>query len=364
MCDHFGYVVIMPDKKYYNYNTDTFGTIPNYPTGPEPAEGIPDMDRVYSHSNRIWGFKGRHVYASAHPANNVGVFVFNRFTTDETGLIPLPADDDSYHAELSAHYGNILGMAPAENHMCFQTQHATYEIFGDRPMNYDPMLVSSNRGTVDGRSMVPLDGRMFSASFDGVTAYSGSHPRIISYALDVVPAEAVAGTDGRKYYISMKVGSTWTLYCYDTALMGGEASAWYQEDNLQIIDFALSAGFLYALASDGKLYKFSSGTEVVDWEAETDYLNMGYLGQTITPQVKIEAEFLEAGSTLDVWLKPGAGAYMKIGTYPAPALPGPRYLNTYILPMRTDQIQLKFVGHGKVRLYSVVREVLVGSDVQ
>jgi len=357
MCDFYGTVIIMPDKKYYNYKTDTFGTLGTGATYPADG-GVPDMDRIYSHSNRVWGFKGVSIYASKH----MDCTVWNQFSVDEDG-VSTPMDDDSVMYELPAHYGSIKGMAPAENHMCFATEHSTYEIYGDTPLNYTPRLISENKGTVDGRSMVPLDGRIYSAVSDGVTAYAGSHPRQIGYPLDIRPVEAVGGTDGRRYYVSIKVGSTWTLYALDTALLGGDSSAWFQEDNLQVIDFAMFGGFLYALASDGKVWKFNSGTEVIDWTAETEEFNYGYLGNTTVPQIKFEGE-LEPGSTLQVQLRVGTGSYSTIGNFAYAAPQETRYYSTYIFPQRASRFQVKFIGHGNVMVKSLVRDIIPGSDVQ
>ena len=54
MAEYFGIILIFPDKKYYNYNTDTFGTIPN----------CPDIKYICVHNNRAFGVGGNGFYAS------------------------------------------------------------------------------------------------------------------------------------------------------------------------------------------------------------------------------------------------------------------------------------------------------------
>jgi outer membrane protein assembly factor BamB len=128
-------------------------------------------------------------------------------------------------------------------------------------------------------------------SSDGINEYGGSIPRPISLSLDEKYVSGKAGTDGRRYYISLYNGTDYNLYVYDT-LPG--IKLWHREDNLQVKDFANMNGVLYALAADNKVYRFDYGTEVIEWEVETDTMTQGYMGKKYSNEIKVEAEMEEA----------------------------------------------------------------------
>jgi hypothetical protein len=131
------------------------------------------------------------------------------------------------------------------------------------------------------------------------------------------------------------------------------------EDNLQVKDFALLDGYIYALASDNKVYKFNSGTETVQWEAVTDRFTESYMGNKATSKIKVEAE-LSSGSSVAVYISYDGGAYTLVDTY---SDTGYRYFKTYQIPKDCFYFQVKFVGTGMAKIYSLTRDMLVRSDM-
>lgn len=349
MADFFGNVLIFPDKKVYNYNNDTFSTLGSG-TYPNDPQSVPDMDRICVFENRVWGIKGSELYVSKYNDHTV----WTQFSVPKR-------NDDSIYIKLPPERGEYKGLIPLENHMILATNNSTYEGYGNA-RNFLPQLVSNSRGTIDGKSMVEVDGMVFMLSTDGVNVYSGSIPRPISYQLDEKYVSGVAGTDGRRYYLSLYNGKDYKLYVCDTALLGSEYSPWYLEDDLHVIDFANSNGVLYALTTDNKIIRFNdnSDNEVVEWYAETDQINYDYLGNTISLKLKIEAE-LEEGSSIRVYIRPENGIYELKDSYVCDK-PGRTYHTTIIKPERTSYFQIKIEGTGRAKVHSIVREFLIGSD--
>ena len=82
-------------------------------------------------------------------------------------------------------------------------------------------------------------------------AYSGGTPELLTECFGTRRfSDAVAGSDGQRYYISMRNETgDYELYVFDT-LRG----IWLREDNTHALDFAYLDGTLYFLdGSTGKL---------------------------------------------------------------------------------------------------------------
>jgi membrane-bound inhibitor of C-type lysozyme len=345
MVDFNGYILIFPDKKYYNYLTDTFA---NIGTG-SPADGeapttgqCPNMDKICVFNNRVWGIKNRTVYGSK----------YNDPLTWAQYTVPV-SEDDSVYFKISIENGNLLGILPLENHIVFAGKFSLYEMYGNKPSNYIPRLVTGSKGTLDGKSMVEIGGVAYALCSDGIGVYGGSYPRQISLELDETYVSGKAGTDGRRYYISLYNGTSYNLYYYDTLL-----GWWYREDDLQVIDFTMMDGSLYALASDNKIYRFDYGTENFTWWAETDRFTCSYQGHKGVAKVKIETE-LEANASLKVYLKLDDGSYSLVDVISAT---GYRYTKTYLIPQYAFCYQVKIEGKGIAKVYSLTTEVIVAAD--
>jgi hypothetical protein len=347
--DFYGNIIIFPDKKIYNYNNDTFETMAS--TGTYPEEGaVPDMDMICVFENRVWGIKGSKCYVSRY--NN---------HLDWTKFSVPKMNDDSIFIELPPERGSYKGLIPLENHMLFCTNNSTYEGYGNA-RNFMPQLISNSRGTLSGKSLVEVNGMVFMLSKDGVNVYTGSIPRPISYKLDEEYVSGVAGTDGRRYYLSLYNGIKYTLYVCDTELLGSEYSPWYKEDDINVIDFANVNGVLYALTANNQILRFndSSSNEEVEWFVETDEMNYGYLGNTYSLRLKVETE-MEQGSEIKVFMKVRNGQYELKDNYHYETVGLGHHITT-IKVERATSVKLKIVGKGMAKILSIRREFIIGSD--
>jgi hypothetical protein len=262
---------------------------------------------------------------------------------------------DSVYFELDNCNGELTGIIPLENHIVVTTTKAIYELYGTKPSDFSPRLISTSSGCVNNKTLAEIDNRVYMLSRDGINIYGGSYPQPLS--LQLQEKNCVSGTAigfNRKYYISLYNGSSYSLYVYDTLLQ-----QWHREDDLNVLDFAVSGNNLYALADNGRIYKFNSGTETVSWEAETDRFTEQYLGYKATSKIKIEAE-LELDSSFSVYVRTDGSEYMRVGT---DTTSGYHYFAAYELPRNTFWFQIKLVGSGKCKLYSITREIIVGSDL-
>ena len=190
---------------------------------------VPDMDYICVNDTRLWGCKGNTIYASklGDPRN------FNVFD----GL-----DTDSWQSETDKG-ADFTGCISYLGYPIFFKNHSIYKVFGDKPSNFQ-WSVSSGFGVKSGchKSLAIANETLFFVAPEGICAYSGSRPSLISAALGVDKrwSDALAGSDGLRYYVSMTDGAARSLYVYDT-----EHGTWHREDNSEVLDFFYAANALF-----------------------------------------------------------------------------------------------------------------------
>ena len=103
---------------------------------------------------------------------------------------------------------------------------------------------------------------------NGVYAYSGGTPELLTENFGTRRFfDAVGGTDGERYYISMRTEKgDWELYVFDTL-----RAIWLREDATHALDWAYLDGTLYFLdGATGKLMTTGqdySEEGLVNWSA-------------------------------------------------------------------------------------------------
>ena len=91
-------------------------------------------------------------------------------------------------------------------------------------------------GTIDNRSIAESDGKLFFADEDDIKIYTGGNPRGIGRPLNVDKfTKAIAGSDGRKYYLYCEDAENESyLFVYDTLI-----GQWAQESmTFEVLAFA------------------------------------------------------------------------------------------------------------------------------
>lgn len=329
IAEYFGIILIFPDKKYYNYVTGAFGDIPN----------CPDIDYICVFNNRAFGCKGNAFYASK---------LNDPLTWD---YFPVPMVDDSCWQVNTAEPGNFSGIKVSLDQVKVTKGGYLYELYGDKPANFKLNKVV-DVGYIDNDSLIDIDGAMYGLSNDGFRRYSGSVPVPISEKLNEKYTSCVAGTDGTLYYACLYNGTAYNLYVYDT-----HDNTWWREDDLQVLDFVQVGHDLYALAADGKVYKFGYGSESISAEIESERFSDWYMGKKTVKAVKVMAE-LDSGAELEIYSAADDGEYKLEETITAT---GFKSYETKITPERCDSFRVKLAWTGKVKVYGFGREVDYGS---
>lgn len=201
--------------------------IHEYLTEAEGSEGIeleisrrfPTLQYACVHNNRIWGcnFDGvlNEIYASklGDPLN---FYCYRGLSTDS-------------YAVSCGEPGVFTGCSELGDTVIFFKENCMYTIYGTEPSAYQTIKTDCfgvQKGSE--KSIVRINGHLYYKSCHGIMRLSESSlPVLISDELGPdIWRDAVAGTDGRKYYIVMTDNKdNRSMYVYDT-----QYEVWHKED--------------------------------------------------------------------------------------------------------------------------------------
>lgn len=317
------------------------------------ARTVPDLKCVIEHENRLWGCTEKTVCATKQGD------VFNWNVKDRIA-------GDSYMVDTGS-AGAFVGGVQYRGYATFFKESNIYKVYGTIPSNFQ-LMGSATLGLEEtsGRSLAVAGETLFYLSNSGIMAYSGGIPQPVG---EVFGQErfrnAVGGSDGLKYYVSMQGGDgMWRLYVYDT-----QRGLWHIEDNMHVTHFAMWEGNLYFLNDKGEIWiggnvqdppADSTPEDPVDWMAEFADFTEGDPNVKGIGKLQLRLE-LEAGATAQVWIQYDSdGKWLTVSTPMGEGVKRSHYLP--ITPRRCDHYRIRITGTGGCRIYSLVRESYSGSE--
>lgn len=305
---------------------------------------VPDLEFICESNYRLWGTKGNTIFSSAF-SDPLNFFVFDNLA------------NDSYNIDVGSD-GAFTGCIPYSSHICFFKENTLHKLYGTKPSNFQ-VVTANIYGVQSGceRSMHIVNEQLLYKGVDGVYSYTGGIPELISSKFGTKRfSDAVATCDGERYYISMKHNNEWSLYVYDVL-----KNIWLREDDTHAYDMAFYDGYVYFIDESGGLYKIdrTAGREDIEWSAtfcpfnETINEKKGYskfhlrleLGESAWIMVDVKAD------TDTQWKEVYKTHNEKARTVSVP-----------ILPTRCDSITVRLRGKGECTVKAFIREFTTGSD--
>lgn len=199
---------------------------------------VPDLEHVCQSGNRLWGVKDSAVYCSALGDPRV----WNNYEGTATGCWSVETGSA----------GPFTGAVAYGGYPLLFKEDRIYRVYGTKPMNFqlmDTQTLGCESGS--GKSFAVAGQTLYYKSPAGFAAYAGGVPVLVDDALGIQRRHgAVAGTDGRKYYVSVAEKAGQSLYVYDTVL-----GVWHREDGAEVLDFAWWDGELFMLCADGAIWQ-------------------------------------------------------------------------------------------------------------
>lgn len=317
------------------------------------TRSVPDLKYMCENENRLWGCTDNTIYAS-----KLGD-IFNWNVYD--GL-----NTDSFAVDTGS-AGAFTGCVSYLGYPTFFKEDNIYKVYGSVPSNFE-VMGSATLGLAAGcgKSLAIAGETLFYLSRNGIMAYTGGIPQPVSAAFGTRRFKnAVGGSDGLKYYVSMQDETgAWGLYVYDT-----QRGLWHKEDKSHVTHFARWAGNLYFLDDQGALWLNGNaqdppetmGQEAdVAWMAEfTDFTEENPNKKGVSKlQLRLE---LDEGAVVEVFLMfDSDGVWRRVSGAQGEGVKRSYYLP--IIPRRSDHYRLKLTGTGGCRIYSLVREYYTGSE--
>jgi len=306
---------------------------------------VPELDFICESNYRLWGTHGSTIYGSRYG----DPFNFQVFD----GL-----SGDSYHIDVASE-GDFTGCIPYSGHICFFKENTLHKLYGSKPSNFQ-LITAQVCGVQAGshRSMCVINETLFYKGVDGVYAYTGGVPEPVSGSFGPRRfSHACAASDNSRYYISMQGEDGWHLLTYDV-LRG----IWLREDGLHCVDMTRYEGQVYLLAEDGTLWRTAAGQDrsQLHWSVTFCPFSETILNRKGYSRFLLRLE-LEEGAWLQAELRRnGEQAWETIQTVSGGRA---RTVSIPVLPARCDSVELRLTGQGGCVLRTLVREFTVGSDV-
>jgi hypothetical protein len=322
------------------------------------SRSMPIMDFVIESENRLWGCR----YGTALNGEVVNEIYASKLGDFKNWNCFMGISTDSYAATVGTD-GQFTGAITHLGYPLFFKENFVHKIYGNYPANYQ-IQTTACRGVQKGcsRSLAIVNEVLYYKARSAICAYDGSLPVEVSSALgDATYGNAVAGTLGNKYYISMQdANEQYHLFVYDT-----RKGMWHREDDLQAVDFCNCRGDLYFIDYADNQIKTVLGTGVkevapIKWIAETgvigtDSPDKKYISRMdvrmsleVGARVALYAEYDSSGEWEYLFTMTG----MKLGSFAVP-----------IRPKRCDHIRIKIVGDGDAKIYSICKTIEQGSGV-
>ena len=319
---------------------------------------MPSMDFVIESENRLWGCR----YGIAANGEVVNELYASKLGDFKNWNCFMGLSTDSYSAAVGTD-GVFTGAITHLGYPLFFKENFIHKVYGNYPANFQ-IQTTACRGVQRGceRSLAIVNEMLYYKARHAVCAYDGSLPTEISYVMgEVRYSDAVAGSHGNKYYISMAdAAGVYHLFVYDTA-----KGMWHKEDNLRADAFCSCRDELFCMehGTNKIITMLGSGTQdtkAVDWMVQT-----GPLG-TDEPDMKYISRLvlrmsLDIGTRVRFFIQyDSIGGWEPIGMMSGTSL---RSFSIPIRPRRCDHFRLRIEGTGDARIYSETKTIERGSDI-
>ena len=314
----------------------------------------PEMDVIFEHENRLWGAKGKEIFASklGDPFN------WNCFEGLSTDSYYLQTQDKG---EITA--GISFGYPR------FFREDSMTTVYGSMPSAFQTK--NTELAGVKGgerKSLERMDGLLFWLSADGVVIFDGSKTYLQEQVFGNWPiSKVIAKAGGRKLYMAADLGKhpladgerLYAVLCYDA-----QSGLWTKENNPGIKSMTYMDGTVYALTSDriitmnGLCGKETAEIGISSYVEFGDFTD-GDLNRKAVNRVQLRME-LEEGAWVNIWIGYDGEEWTRLQYLEAGKK---RSVYIPVIPRRCDHYRIRIEGGGKWTLYAMARELYIGSAV-
>lgn len=317
---------------------------------------IPIMDFVIECNNRLFGCH----YGVAANGEVVNEIYASKLGDFRNWNCFMQISTDSWVSGVGTD-GQFTGAITHMGYPLFFKENCVHKVYGNYPANFQ-IQTTACRGVQKGchRSLAIVNETLFYKARNAVCAYDGSLPSEMSYALgNEAYSEAVGGSHGNKYYISMKdAAGKYHLFVFDTA-----KGMWHKEDNFHAEAFCACDGDLYAISNGKIITMLGTGTpdaDPVEWMVQTGEIGLSSPDMKYISRLTVRMS-MEIGAEARIY----AQYDFSDGWESLCCLRNTDNLRSFSLPIRPkrcDHMKLRIEGEGMVKIYSITKTIEQGSD--
>lgn len=310
------------------------------------AREVPALEHCFQCGNRLWGVAGNAIWCSylGDPR------VWYNFDQTATACWSVEAGSPGAFTAAYAYGGYPLFFKEDHIYRVYGTKSANFQLF-------DTQTLGVESGSA--KSLAVVGQTLYYKTRAGFAAYAGGVPRLIDASLGVARRQdAVAGTDGRKYYVSCREGDAWSLLVYDAQL-----ALWHREDDSRAMDMAWCGGELYMLRPDGGLWmlgrvRSTAGQSEDVFESGCELAPMVGSGGGYDAVTRLYFR-VSADGTLTAEVEyDGSGVWEKLTAIESRSR---RMKTVELVPRRCGEFRIRLRGRGDWKLWALGREYAPGS---
>lgn len=322
----------------------------------EANRRAPALDFICESNNRLWGC--RYGLVDGQVVNEIHACKLGDF---KNWYSFAGTAADSYVASVGTD-GPFTGAITQRGYPVFFKEHCIHRVSGNTPASFQ-IATTMCRGVQRGswRSVAVVGEAIYYKATNAVMMYDGSQPMSVSEELGRIQySNARAGAIDSKYYISMEdEQGAWSLFVLDT-----KNNMWFREDSTKALGFGLANNELYFIDERGNTLnavRGSSGTleEYMSWGATFGMFGTDYKGQKYLSRFNIRMQMAEGSRvTMEIeydsdgiWHDEGEIMGHDMRTFMIP-----------VIPRRCDHLRFRIKGTGMCKIYSIARQLEVGSD--
>ena len=171
---------------------------------------------------------------------------------------------DSFAVDVAS-TGDFTACCSYLGYPCFFKEEHIYKVYGDKPSNFQ-VMGSASLGVEKGsdESLAIAGETLFYLSRTGIVAWSGGIPQSVSAAFGTQRfRNGVAGSDGTKYFVSLQDAQG----AYQLFAFDTRTNLWHREDNTQAVGWGWNEE-LYCLDASGKLWMNGNARSVPQGAAQ------------------------------------------------------------------------------------------------
>lgn len=319
------------------------------------SRSVPDMDYVVEYNNRLWGYNNRENELYSSELGNP--LSWNNFSTDATASFALKVGTN----------GNFTAIVPFGSYLLFFKEKCVHKLYGAYPAVYQQSFDEIS-GVKEGcaATVCPINGTLYYEGTDGIYAYSGAYPTLISAPLGDMKycAGSSAGSHANKYYIAFASDFEHrrTIYVYDTRIGVWSAEDTFGEDTEFLrIDDALclrSGERLMRVIGDGECHDTESdiGWSMTTAEIRSDEYNKSHLSKILVRLIPVGEVTVRISVEYD-----RSGVFEGVKEY---VMKESGIMRLPIVPRRNRGFRIRLEGRGDCRICGFNAEFRKVGDLQ